>query len=126
MPGGTDELRVLERERLAAIVAGDTEKIERLHARDFALINPAGQQMTRQDYLGGLGAGFIAYNRWEPESNIEVAVYGDGAVLHYRAVAEVVVQGEVQPVQHFWETAVYEKRPDGWQAVWSQATRMSL
>jgi ketosteroid isomerase-like protein len=126
MAGEADELRAIERERLAAIVAGDTEAMERLHARDFALINPAGQQMTRQDYLGGLSAGFIAYTRWEPESSIEVAVYGDGAVLHYRAVAEVSVQGEVQPVQHFWETAVYEKRVDGWQVVWSQATRQSL
>jgi Domain of unknown function (DUF4440) len=126
MAGESDELKALERERLAAIVASDSGTIERLHARDFAIINPAGQQMTRQDYLGGLEAKFIGYNLWEPESGIEVAVYGDGAVLHYRAAAELVVQGEVQPVQHFWETAVYEKRSDGWQIVWSQATRISL
>jgi len=125
MPDESEELRTIERERLAAFVATDIPTLQRLHANDFQLVNPAGQELNRDDYLNGVAQGFIQYKAWEPESRIQVYVYGDVAILRYRATVELAVQGEAQPVQHFWQIEVYEKRRDGWQAVYSQSTRIS-
>jgi hypothetical protein len=121
-----DELRTIERQRLAAFVAKDVAALEHVHANDFQLINPAGQLLYKPDYLNGVAQGFIEYRAWEPESEIEAHVYAEVAVLHYRSRLEIAVQGEVQPPQHLWQTEVYEKRGDAWQAVWSQATRISV
>jgi ketosteroid isomerase-like protein len=122
----SDELRTIERERLAAFVAADIPALQRLHANDFQLVNPAGQELNRDDYINGVALGFIQYKSWEPESRIQVVIYGDAAILRYRSAVEVAVQGQAQPVQHFWQIEAYEKRRDGWQAVFSQSTRISL
>ena len=126
MPDDAEELRKIEQEKLAALVAKDIPTLQRIHANDFQLVNPAGQELNRDDYINGIALGYIEYRQWEPESRIQVIPYGDGAVLRYRAQVEVAVQGEAQPVQHFWQVEVYEKRRDGWQTVFSQATRISL
>jgi hypothetical protein len=126
MPNDADELRKIEGEKLAAFVAKDIPTLQRIHANDFQLVNPAGQELNRDDYINGIAQGYIEYKVWEPESRIQVVTYGDGAVLRYRARAEMVVREEAQPVQHFWQIEVYEKRRDGWQTVFSQATRMAL
>ncbi len=126
MPDETDELKDLERKRLAAFVSKDVEALKGLHAEDFHLINPAGQELSRDDYLTGIAGGFIEYKAWEPESEIQVRVYGDAAILRYRAQVELAVKGESQPLQRFWQTELYEKRDGKWQVVWSQATRVNL
>ena len=126
MPGEEDELRNLERGRLAAFVAKDIPTLQRLHANDFQLVNPAGQELNRDDYLNGIAQAFIEYRRWEPDGRIQVYVFGEVAVLRYRSIAEIAVQGEAQPEQHFWQVEIYEKRRNGWQAVFSQSTRISV
>lgn len=126
MAGTEDELRALEEEKIAALVAKDVPALQRIHANDFQLVNPAGQELNRDDYLNGLAMGFIEYRTWEPETRIQPYVFGDAAVLRYRARVQVAVQGEAQPEQHFWQLEVYEKRRDGWQTTFSQSTRISL
>lgn len=126
MPDASEELRAVEQEKIAALVAKDIPTLQRLHANDFQLVNPAGQELNRDDYLNGIAMGFIEYRSWEPQSRIQVISYGDAALLRYRVAVEVAVQGEVQPPQHFWQAEVYEKRRDGWQTVFSQSTRISL
>jgi hypothetical protein len=126
LPDEADALRTIEREKLAAFVARDIETLQRIHARDFQLVNPAGQELSRDDYLNGIALGYIEFKRWEPESQIQAIVNADTAILRYRAQVEVSVQGEAQPAQRFWQIEVYEKRNDGWQTVFSQATRISL
>jgi ketosteroid isomerase-like protein len=120
-----DELRATERERLAAFVAKDIEALQRLHSDDFELINPGGQALSKRQYLEGVAAGLIEYRAWEADANIAVRVHGDAAVIRYRAEIEISVQGEAQPRQRFWHTDNYEKHEGRWQAVWSQATRIS-
>jgi hypothetical protein len=126
VPSDADDLRKLEREKLAAFVAKDIETLQRIHARDFQMINPAGQELNRDDYLNGIALGFIEYRSWEPESQIQAIVYAEAAILRYRASVELAVQGEAQPPQRFWQVEVYEKRGETWQTVFSQSTRISL
>ena len=126
MPNDAEDLRSLEQERLAAFVAKDIPTLQRLHANDFQLVNPAGQELNRDDYLNGIAQGFIDYKRWDIDGRIQAYVFGEVAILRYRSVLELAVQGEAQPEQRFWQVEVYEKRRDGWQAVFSQATRINL
>ena len=116
-----DTIRATERDRLHALVAGDSARASQLHAEDFQLINPAGGVVSKQQYMAGIGSGQIDYLYWEPDS-IAVRVYHDAAVIRYRSQLEIVVQGRHIPRQAYWHTDLYERRQGRWQVVWSQAT----
>src|SRR5918992_4094384 len=93
-----DALRATERERLRTLVRADLTRARQLHADDFQLVNPLGGVLSREEYLGGIGAGHINYLFWQPEE-IAVRPYGEVAVLRYRSSLEVVVQGRHIPRQ---------------------------
>ena len=116
-----DLIRATERERLRALVAANMEVARQLHADDFQLINPRGQSLSKEQYLGGIASGDLDYLVWEPES-IEVRLYDQAAVIRYQSQLEIVVQGQKVPRQRYWHTDSYEKRNGRWQVVWSQAT----
>ncbi len=86
------------------------------------LINPRGEALSKEQYLGGIASGQLDYLVWEPESSIEVRLYGQAAVIRYQSQLEIVVQGQKVPLQRYWHTDSYEKRNGRWQVVWSQAT----
>lgn len=111
-----------ERQRLRALVEANIEIARRLHADDFQLINPVGETLSKEQYLGGIASGQLDYLVWEPASAIEVRLYGRAAVIRYRSQLEIVVQGQKVPIQGYWHTDSYEKRNGRWQVVWSQAT----
>ena len=118
-----DELRSVERKRTRALVEGNMEVARPLHADDFQLINPMGGVLSKQDYLGLVASGEIDYLEWEPES-IEVRLFGNVAVLRYRAPLKIVVKAAPNaPSGRFWFTDLYEKRDGRWQIVWSQGTQ---
>ena len=114
-------VRSTERERLRALVSGDVHRAAQLHTDDFQLINPLGGALSKEQYLGGIGAGQIRYVYWEPE-DIAVRLYGEVAVLRYRSQLEIVVQGHHIPRQRYWHTDLYEQHGPQWQVVWSHAT----
>jgi len=116
-----DLIRATERERIRALVEANMEVARQLHADDFQLINPRGQSLSKEQYLGGIASGDLDYLVWEPES-IEVRLYDQAAVIRYQSQLEIVVQGQKVPRQRYWHTDSYEKRNGRWQVVWSQAT----
>lgn len=118
-----DLIRATERERLRALVEANMEVARQLHADDFQLINPLGQSLSKEQYLGGIASGDLDYLVWEPES-IEVRLYDQAAVIRYQSQLEIVVQGQKVPRQRYWHTDSYEKRNGRWQVVWSQATEI--
>ena len=112
-----------ERRRLRALVDADMELARTLHAEDFQLINPLGEVLNRAEYLDAVGTGRWDYTLWEPEE-ISVRLCGNAAVLRYRSMLQITVNGQQQPAQQHWHTDLYEKRGGQWQVVWSQATRV--
>jgi Domain of unknown function (DUF4440) len=117
-----DLIRTTERERLRALVQGNTEVAHRLHADDFQLIHPGGGSLSKEQYLGGIASGRFKYLVFEPEA-IEVRVYGDAAVIRYQSHIQAIMAGTTDGGR-FWHTDSYEKRDGRWQAVWSHATRI--
>ena len=118
-----DIIRATERERLRALVDADMEVAWRLHAEGFQLVTPSGATYSREEYLGDIASGEVDYLVWEPTSEIEVRVYGEGAVIRYQAQIEIVF-GDNKDVLNTWHTDSYEKRDGQWQVLWSQATRI--
>jgi len=117
-----DSIRALETERLRALVEADIPVADRLHADDFHLVNPSGRTFTKEQYLGGIASGELDYLVFEPESEIQVRILGESAVVRYRSITEINVGEQYFPPERFWHTDTYEHRDGRWQAVWSQAT----
>lgn len=113
----------LERQRLAALVAGDVDLARSLHADDYQLITPGGDTFSRDDYLAGIATGDLDYTVFEPASEVAVRVYDQAAAIRYQARIEILVAGQLDSGL-FWHTDIHELRDGRWQAVWSQATRI--
>jgi ketosteroid isomerase-like protein len=118
-----DELRAIERQRLHALVEADIATARALHADDFELITPVGGTLSKEQYLRDVESGDLDYLEWEPEQ-IRVRVYGDAAVIRYKANLRVSVKGSPGRPVTFWHTDLYERRAGLWQIVWAHATRV--
>ena len=111
--------RTLERRRTQALVARDMATIEALHAPEYRLVTPAGKVHTRESYLDLVRAEPF-YAAWDVVGDIAVRVSAVTAAVRYQARL-AFPSGRTVPC---WHTDLYERRPAGWQAVWSQATEI--
>lgn len=118
----SDELGDLERTRLAAVVAGEEQVLDALHASDFLLCTPSGTIWDRRYYLDGLVAGTINYRRFEPVTPIEVVLDERLAVLRYQSEIELSVKGGPWGRLVCWHLDVYQRDHTSWRCRWSQAT----
>ena len=116
------DIRGVQRERSAALLAGDMQAAELVHADDFQLITPLGAVFSKTQYLGAVEAGIIKYAVIELDSPVDVRVHGDVALARYRVQIEVEIQGQRYARAAYWFTDAYEKRERRWQIVWSQGT----
>jgi hypothetical protein len=112
--------RATEQRRIRALVERDIATLEALHAPDYRLITPAGKVHTRESYLELVRAEPF-YAAWTVLGEMSVRVSADMALVRYQARLEFP-SGRVVVC---WHTDSYERRPAGWQAVWSQATGLA-
>ena len=115
-----ERLRQTERTRLQALVDADVAVAGALIASDFELINPLGEVLTREIFLGGVGAGAVDFLSDTVTSQIRVRLHGNTAVLRYKHTIDVAVAGIGHLTHPAWTTAVYERRKGNWQIVWEQ------
>ena len=121
-PEEAEQLRHIERKRLASLVEADVVTARRFHADDFELVNPAGGALSKDEYLAQIESGQVDYRAWEA-GEITVRLYHDVAMIRYRDV-RFDVDSRGQPVHRgpMFHTNVYERRAGQWQIVWSQAS----
>ena len=117
-------IRETEHQRLRALVAAEIELANSLHSDDYQLITPNGQTISKHDYIGGIASGDLVYSVFEPASDIAVRLFGSAAAVRYQARIEIRFSDQ-RDSGVFWHTDIYENRDGRWQAVWSQATRIS-
>ena len=120
-----EAVRAAQRERSAALLSGDMQTAERVHADDFQLVTPLGAVFSKAQYLGAVEAGIIKYSVMELDSPVDVRVHGDVALTRYRVQIEVEVQGQRYARAGYWFTDAFEKREGRWQIVWSQGTEIT-
>jgi hypothetical protein len=118
--GQIEQVRQLEQQRLQALVDADVAAAGALIASDFELINPLGEVLTRDEFLGAVGSGAIDFLSNELTPQIRVRLHGDTAVLRYRHTIDIVVAGIGHLTHPAWSTALYERRNGRWQIVWEQ------
>ncbi|WP_072429315.1 nuclear transport factor 2 family protein [Chitinimonas taiwanensis] len=111
--------RALEARRTRALVARDMAVLEALHAQEYQLITPGGKVFSREAYLGAIRAEPF-YAAWEVEGTMSVRLSAHMAMVRYQAKL-CFPSGRVVIC---WHTDSYELGPQGWQAVWSQATEL--
>jgi NADPH:quinone reductase-like Zn-dependent oxidoreductase len=58
-----EQVRAVERERLRALAGTDMPVARAVHAADLQLVNPQGQMLSKDQYLGGIASGAIDYRR---------------------------------------------------------------
>ena len=95
-------VRGVQRERSAALLAGDMQAAKRIHADDFQLVTPLGAVFSKDQYLGAIEAGIIRYSSMDVDSAGEVRIYGDVALIRYRVQIEVEVQGRKYARAGYW------------------------
>jgi uncharacterized protein DUF4440 len=76
--------------------------------------------LTREVFLGGVGAGAVDFLSDTVTSQIRVRLHGSTAVLRYQHTIDVAVAGIGHVTHPAWTTAVYERRKGNWQIVWEQ------
>ncbi|WP_076474145.1 nuclear transport factor 2 family protein [Micromonospora avicenniae] len=91
---------------------------------DFELVHPSGGVWSKEHYLGGIASGDINYRRFEAVSGIDVMVDGSLAVLRYRSLIDIAVQGQTPGLLECWHLDCYRRDRHGgpWRVRWSQAT----
>ena len=116
------ELRKLEKNWDAAIVARDIPTIESILTEDFQFIDSAGNVHSKGDILEGIKSSKATTEPFETE-DVRVRIYGTTAVLTGRFTQKVVYEGKTYSGQ-FRYTDVYVKQGESWRAVSAHASRI--
>ena len=119
------DIRDLERRRLRALVESDLRTAGELHAEDYELVSPAGERWSKSEYLGAIESGALDYHQFEPDADVRILLLGDAAAVRYVARIEIHSPDWGTDAGRFMHTDIWRFRDGRWQAVWSQATRMS-
>ena len=83
-----------------------------------------GRTLSKDEYLAGVESGELDYQVFEAASPVAVRIFHEAGVVRYQARIEIAFSGQFDSGL-FWYTDFYERRDGRWQAVWSQATRIS-
>ena len=118
------ELTQIQHRLAKAWVAADRATLEPLFARDWQLTYPDGSRKTRADIFGEVFETKVHRILAGTIDDIEVRLVGkDAAVVTGRTRGRGEVSGQRYDVTIRF-TDVWERRPGGWQAVASHASRI--
>lgn len=115
MSDAEQELIEVHHARIDALVAGDLEGLEKIVGEDLVFVNANGRVLSRPQIFAAFEAGSMAVQRIE-SSDINVRLYGETAILAYRALTTVqdgenLIDGVTQ------NTCVFVHRDGRWQMV---------
>ena len=118
----SDDIAVIERARLRAIVVADGPLLWAVHDPEFVLCSPAGAIWDRERYVGGLCDGSVSYTRFEAVTPIVVLRSGDLAVVRYRSMIDLTTPHGGGHLE-CWHVDTYVRDVTAtWRCRWSQAT----
>jgi len=115
-------IKKMEKERAAAVVAGNWEKLARETADDYTFINQNGAMTNKTQMIEGFKSGLSKITTDEV-SDMTVRFYGDVAVITGNLEIKGMLAGkDVSGKARF--TRVYVKKAGHWEAVALQQTRV--
>ena len=109
------ELIAVNRRRIEALVAGDWDVLENYVGEDMQYVSGAGTVHPKSEVFAGFRSGDLRLERQDP-SDEEVRVYGDTAIVGYRAESVTIDRGtRIEGVTRC--SSVYVRRDGRWQLV---------
>ena len=115
MTATEESLLATHEARIEALVAGNLDELALIVGEDLVFVNATGKVMRRPEIFAAFKAGSMTVERIDAD-NVEIRLYGDSAVLGYRAHTTVrdgdnLIDGMTQ------NTCVFVHRDGRWQMV---------
>ena len=85
-------IKALDAERMAAVVSGDLDTLDRILAEDLTYVHTSAAIDTKASIMDGIRSGRLSYKKMAPR-DVKVRDYGDSAVLRGQADVEVTSSG---------------------------------
>lgn len=117
-----EELLKVEKEFTETIVTNDLERLGRLVADDWIIIDPNGEIVDRARFFEVIKSGSLTHETMESE-DLRVRVYGDNAVVTAVTRTKGKFMGQEFSTQER-ATDVFVKRDGRWQCVLTHLTRL--
>ncbi|MEJ3653321.1 nuclear transport factor 2 family protein [Actinomycetes bacterium KLBMP 9759] len=119
----TSHLVQLEHQRIEALLTVDSPQLDALHDNAYQLCNPTGALWSKAEYLQRLTTGRLAYTRLTTTSDVDVLLSENLAVLRYRCLIALRLDGADIPPHECQHIDVYTCDADSqWRCRYSQAT----
>lgn len=116
------DIRQLEADWTTAIRNGDFAALDRLLAPDYTLVDSSGKTVSRSQEIDMYRSGDVSFSSFS--SNVEkVTIFIGGAVVTGTATVKGKYKKEDISGEYRFVDIV-ERRKDGWQAVFSQITKV--
>ena len=118
------QVRQTERDWIDAFVKGDTETLDRILAEDFIFTDPAGNIMSKAEWIADMIQGTLHFESIQLD-DLKVRVFGDSAAVANGRTTVRATSKEGGFNGKFCYTVMYVKRDERWQAVAEHATLLS-
>lgn len=115
-----EEILAAAKEWAEAMATNDADRIASFMADEWVIVSEGGVS-EREDLLGLIRSGELTHSRFELVGEPRVKVYGETAVLTYRAVNTAHFGGETFEADEL-TTDVFVKSQGRWVCVLSQIT----
>ena len=122
MAGNGQTVIVLDRQRMAAMVAKDYARLEALIGDDLIYTHSSARMDTKASLIGAMQSGATVYTGADP-SEVKAQDLGDTVVLTGVARMQVVSNGTPNAFTIRF-TDVWAKRAGGWQMTTWQSTKL--
>ena len=119
---GEEDLLKVEKEFAEMIVSNDLERLGRLVADDWIIIDPNGEIVERARFFEVIKSGSLTHETMESE-DLRVRIYGDNAVVTAITRTKGKFMGKEFSTQER-ATDVFVKRDGRWQCVLTHLTRL--
>jgi ketosteroid isomerase-like protein len=114
----------IERDWIDAFVRSDTEALDRILADDFIFTDPAGNILTKAEWIDDMINGSLKFESIQID-DLKVRVFGDSAAVANGRTTVKAQSKEGGFNGKFCYTVMYLKRNGRWQAVAEQAALLS-
>ena len=122
----SDEQQIIQIERawIDAFVGSDTQTLERILADDFIFTDPAGNILTKAEWIEDMTNGSLNFESIQID-HLKVRLFGDSAAVANGRTTVKAQSKEGGFNGKFCYTVMYLKRDGSWQPVAEHATLLS-
>ena len=120
--GVNDDIAALEDQRIAAYLVSDVAPLEKIFADEMTYVHSSGIADTKRKVIDSFTSGDLKIHKFDREE-MKVREIGDLVLATAIGKVELTMKGKEAKFSLRY-SALYAKRPGGWQIVYYQGTRL--